>query len=230
MLLVCVCCISPPVVLPEQLFIMGISRDSQHKRRNTGGRRIPLHKKRKYELGRPAANTKIGEKRISTVRVMGGNKKYRALRLDAGNISWASESVTRKTRIIDVMYNAANMEHVRTKTLTKGGIVSIDATPFRQYYAAHYGAIMGSKKGKVVAPEAQKEVDKKRSKHLERKIAGRKEASKIDIKLTEQAVTGRLLARITSRPGQSGRCDGYILEGKELDFYMNKIRAKKSKK
>ena len=102
---------------------------------------------------------------------MGGNKKYRALRLDAGNISWASESVTRKTRIIDVMYNAANMEHVRTKTLTKGGIVSIDATPFRQYYAAHYGAIMGSKKGKVVAPEAQKEVDKKRSKHLEVKSA-----------------------------------------------------------
>ena len=59
---------------------------------------------------------------------------------------------------------------------------------------------------------------------MQRKIAGRKEASKIDIKLTEQAVTGRLLARITSRPGQSGRCDGYILEGKELEFYQRAMK------
>ena len=37
------------------------------------------------------------------------------------------------------------------------------------------------------------------------------------------------LACIASRPGQSGRCDGYILEGKELDFYVRKIKAKKTK-
>lgn len=30
-------------------------------------------------------------------------------------------------------------------------------------------------------------------------------------------------ARISSRPGQSGRCDGYILEGKELEFYLKKV-------
>lgn len=36
-------------------------------------------------------------------------------------------------------------------------------------------------------------------------------------------------ACISSRPGQSGRCDGYVLEGKELEFYVKKIRAKKSK-
>lgn len=38
---------------------MGISRDSMHKRRATGGKRILLRKKRKFELGRPAANTKV---------------------------------------------------------------------------------------------------------------------------------------------------------------------------
>merc|ERR1711935_1130144 len=32
-----------------------------------------------------------------------------------------------------------------------------------------------------------------------------------------------------SRPGQTGRCDGYILEGKELDFYVRKLKAKKTK-
>jgi small subunit ribosomal protein S8e len=38
-----------------------------------------------------------------------------------------------------------------------------------------------------------------------------------------------VLARISSRPGQSGRCDGYILEGKELDFYMKKLKERKGK-
>lgn len=36
-------------------------------------------------------------------------------------------------------------------------------------------------------------------------------------------------ASIASRPGQSGRADGYILEGKELEFYLKKIKNKKSK-
>jgi len=39
--------------------IPGISRDSAHKRRATGGKRKSLRKKRKFELGRPAANTKV---------------------------------------------------------------------------------------------------------------------------------------------------------------------------
>ena len=33
----------------------------------------------------------LGPRRIHTVRTRGGNKKYRALRLDTGNFSWGSE-------------------------------------------------------------------------------------------------------------------------------------------
>ena len=54
-------------------------------------------------------------------------------RLDTGNFAWASEATARKTRIIDVVYNAANNELVRTKTLVKNAIVVIDAAPFRQW-------------------------------------------------------------------------------------------------
>lgn len=46
---------------------IGISRDHWHKRRATGGKRKPIRKKRKFELGRPAANTKLGPQRIHTV-------------------------------------------------------------------------------------------------------------------------------------------------------------------
>jgi small subunit ribosomal protein S8e len=70
---------------------MGISRDSRHKRRATGGKKANLKKKRLYESGRPPAMTKIGATRVHTVRVRGGNEKFRALRLDTGNFSWGSE-------------------------------------------------------------------------------------------------------------------------------------------
>jgi small subunit ribosomal protein S8e len=45
--------------------------------------------------------------------------------------------------------------------------------------------------------------------------------------MTEQFSQQRLLACISSRPGQSGRADGYILEGKELEFYSKKIDSRK---
>lgn len=67
--------------------------------------------------------------------------------MDTGNFAWGSEGTTRKTRIIDVVYNASNNELVRTKTLVKNAIVVIDATPFRQWYEAHYVLPLVRKKG-----------------------------------------------------------------------------------
>merc|ERR1711915_674464 len=213
-------------------FTMGISRDSWHKRRSTGGKKKAIRKKRKYELGRPPANTKLGPKRIHTVRTRGGNMKYRALRLDTGNFSWGSESVTRKVRVLDVVYNASNNELVRTKTLVKNCVVQVDSTPFRQWYEAHYAVPLGRKKGTKQAAESTESDEilaKKRSHHCQKKMDARKANAKIAQGLEEQFVTGRLYACVSSRPGQSGRCDGYILEGKELEFYVKKIRAKKAK-
>uniref|UniRef100_A0AAQ4S1C4 40S ribosomal protein S8 n=1 Tax=Gasterosteus aculeatus aculeatus TaxID=481459 RepID=A0AAQ4S1C4_GASAC len=158
---------------------MGISRDNWHKRRKTGGKRKPYHKKRKYELGRPPANTKIGPRRIHTVRVRGGNKKYRALRLDVGNFSWGSECCTRKTRIIDVVYNASNNELVRTKTLVKNCIVLVDSLPYRQWYEAHFATPLGRKKGAKLTPEEEEVLNKKRSKRTQKKYDERKKTAKI---------------------------------------------------
>lgn len=52
-------------------------------------------------------------------------------------------AIARKTRILDVVYNASNNELVRTKTLVKNAIVQIDATPFRQWFEAHYLTQLG---------------------------------------------------------------------------------------
>lgn len=92
-------------------------------------------------------------------------------------------------------------------------------------------------------------VNKKRSNHVQRKISSRKSQAKVDPHVEEQFLTGRLLgelspvvsvhvvregtsfssACVASRPGQSGRCDGYVLEGRELEFYQKKLKSKKGK-
>lgn len=90
--------------------------------------------------------TKLGAKRVHTIRVRGGNLKHRALRLESGNFAWGSEHCTRKTRLIGVVYNSSNNEIVRTNTLVKGNIIQIDATPFRQWYEAHYAQPVSRKR------------------------------------------------------------------------------------
>ncbi|ODQ55754.1 YER102Wp-like protein [Saitoella complicata NRRL Y-17804] len=199
---------------------MGISRDSRHKRSETGAKRAQYRKKRKFELGRQAANTRIGPKRVHEVRVRGGNRKFRALRLDSGNFSWGSEGVAKKTRIIGVVFHPSNNELIRTNTLTKSAIVQIDATPFRQWYEAHYGQTLGKKQAAQTVEPVQ------RSKHVERKFAERTKTAKVETSVANQFGNGRLYACISSRPGQSGRADGYVLEGEELQHYLRKIQKK----
>jgi len=209
---------------------MGISRDSRHKRSASGAKRAHYRKKRKFELGRQPAMTKLGAKRIHSVRVRGGNTKYRALRLETGNFAWGSEHVTRKTRIIGVVYNSTNNELVRTNTLVKNAIIQIDAAPFRQWYESHYAQPV-TRKGKKAEQSAAEgaEAPKEKSKSVLRKLESRKADAKIDPMLETQFQVGRLYACIASRPGQSGRADGYILEGKELEFYLRRLRSTKAK-
>nr|GFA27180.1 40S ribosomal protein S8-like [Tanacetum cinerariifolium] len=213
---------------------MGISRDSMHKRRATGGKKKAWRKKQKYELGRQLVNTKISSnKTVRRVRVRGGNVKWRALRLDTGNFSWGSEAVTQKTRILDVVYNASNNELVRTQMLVKSAIVQVDAAPFKQWYLQHYDVDLGRKKKTATKKEAKEAEgateETKKSNHVVRKIEKRQEERKLNQYVEEQFFGGRLYAAVSSHPGQCGRADGYILEGKELEFYMKKLQKKKGK-
>ncbi|KAF2790219.1 40S ribosomal protein-like protein S8 [Melanomma pulvis-pyrius CBS 109.77] len=201
---------------------MGISRDSRHKRSASGAKRAYYRKKRAFEKGRQPAATRIGAKRIHLVRTRGGNRKFRALRLDSGNFSWGSEGIAKKVRVIGVVYHPSNNELVRTNSLTKSAVVQIDAAPFRQWFEAHYGLALGRRRQ---AKTGEKEEEKKKSKSVEAKQAERlKISGKVESALEKQFEAGRLFAVVSSRPGQSGRCDGYVLEGEELSFYQRLLR------
>ena len=97
----------------------------------------------------------------------------------------------------------------------------------RHRYQQHYGIDLVVKKTKKGQVEEKPVEEKKRSKHLLAKLAVRQKNRVIDSKVEEQMSSGRVLACIASRPGQSGRADGYLLEGRELEFYIKKIEKKK---
>jgi len=239
---------SPGDEQPHQIK-MGIVQSGFHKRRKTGGKKKTWRKKRKFELGRPAANTKLGQKKVHFVRTRGGNTKRRALKLDHGNFAWGSERITRKSKIIDVVYNASNNELVRTKILVKNTIVVVDATPFRLWYENHYRLTLPIKQINKETPDAAPVTEAVEVKPVqpiaeERKTGEKKDGdkkakmdiykirqrhAKIEAALSQQFGNNRLLACLASSPGQVGRADGYILEGKELEFYLKKIRSKKEK-
>ncbi len=143
--------------------------------------------------------------------------KFRALSLDSGNFAWQSEAIARKTRVINTAYNATNNEFTRTKTLVKNSIIQIDSTPFKQWYLQHYGVDLSGKN----------EEQPSKSNSVKRKQEGRERI--IDDNVLAQFKSGRVLACISSRPGQTGRADGYILEGKELEFYLRRMDQKSKK-
>lgn len=112
----------------------------------------------------------------------------------------------------------------------------IDAAPFRDFIDSRYGLSLGKKKAAAAKAGEEKKEEVKHNKNYAKVQAARLKARLVGLKdkkdhideaLKERFNSGRLLACISSRPGQSGRADGYILEGKELDFYVKKLKTKK---
>ena len=216
---------------------MGIVRSRLHKRKVSGGKTKIHRKRRQHELGRLPGNTRLGARRVTPVRVRGGTFKVRGLRLDTGNFAWGTEGVSCRARILDVVYNATSNELVRTKSLVKNCIVSIDAAPLKLFLAKHYGYEMDAKKSKKESKDKKakratgpKFDINKASAALKRKWAFRGKTHKMEKAVEEQLKVGRVLARISTRPGQHGRADGVVLEGAELQFYMRKLDSKKKSK
>ncbi|CAI2378725.1 unnamed protein product [Moneuplotes crassus] len=131
---------------------------------------MPIHKKkRKFEMVRQPAMTKLEKKKISVVRGRGSNLKHRAIKLYFCNYTWQSESVSFKIKILNTVYNATNNELTRTKTLVKNTIVQINSTLFRNWYLQHYGIDLSGKEDTI-----------KRSGHSKTKLKTKQEKRTID--------------------------------------------------
>ncbi len=175
-------------------------------------------------MGRQSSNTKLGKTKVVKVSCRGSIHKYRALKLNEGNFHWISQGISRKCKILEVVYNASNNELVRTNTLVKNTIVTIDPTPFKYYWYVHFTEVKISKLPEMTDPKRKQALEEKKNK-LQKTHPKNNQLDKLS-KVFELINKGRVYACITTRPGQVGKADGYILEGPELEFYLKKLEKK----
>lgn len=109
---------------------MGINNSGNHKRTKSGAKMGKFCKKRKNRMGRQPSHTKIGERRVTEVRVRGGNKKMKALRLNSGSFRLVSADFSSESAIEQVVYHPSCNELMRTNTLTRSAVVRISSAPF----------------------------------------------------------------------------------------------------
>lgn len=92
----------------------------------SGARRVANRGKRKAELGRESAETKLGDKNLRKIRTRGGNEKLRLAQDNKINVIDAAGKA-QTVEIYGVVENAANPNYVRRNIITKGAIVDTAA-------------------------------------------------------------------------------------------------------
>ena len=89
----------------------------------SGARNVANRGKRKAELGRDPAETRVDEKRLRKIRTRGGNEKLRLAAANKINLTDAKSGKTQITDILGVIENNANPNYVRRNIITKGAVV-----------------------------------------------------------------------------------------------------------
>jgi len=88
----------------------------------TGGRRIPLRIRRKYEIDRYPNEPTNGAQVTVTRRIRGNNQKTALKSIDFVNLA-TGEAKVKKSKIIKVLENTTNNDYKRRGIITKGAIL-----------------------------------------------------------------------------------------------------------
>ena len=89
----------------------------------SGARNVANRGKRKSELGRDPAETRVDEKRLRKIRTRGGNEKLRLAAANKINLTDVKSGKSQITDILGVIENDANPNYVRRNIITKGAVV-----------------------------------------------------------------------------------------------------------
>ena len=94
----------------------------------SGGKKRRHRKvKRKYELGRPPAETTLAHSDVRKIqRVRGGNIKVKLRRAAYANVTDPETGKTRKVRILRVIDSKANPDYTRRNIIVKGAIIETE--------------------------------------------------------------------------------------------------------
>ncbi|MBT4535607.1 MAG: 30S ribosomal protein S8e [Nitrosopumilus sp.] len=92
--------------------------------KTTGGRRVPLRVRRKYETDRYPNEAINGAQVTVTRRVRGNNSKVALKSIDFVNLATENSKVV-KSKIIKVLDNSTNNDYRRRGIISKGAIIEI---------------------------------------------------------------------------------------------------------
>jgi len=99
---------------------------SMSRRKPSGGRYKDYRKKKQYELGREPAFTKLGKKKVQTIRTMSANMKLRMLSADTANLFDPKTKSFKQVKIKTITDNPANRHFIRRNIMTKGSVIDTE--------------------------------------------------------------------------------------------------------
>ena len=91
----------------------------------SGGRRVALRSRRKFEIDRYPNEPLVGEQQTVTRKVRGKNLKTALTSANFVNLV-LSDSKVKKTKIIRVLENPTNNDYKRRGVITKGAIIETE--------------------------------------------------------------------------------------------------------
>ena len=95
-------------------------------RKYTGGRKIAMRSRRKFEIDRYPNEALIGNDVQVTRRVRGDNNKTALKTAEFANVSNVEENKTTKSKILRVIKNTANKDYERRGVITKGAVIETE--------------------------------------------------------------------------------------------------------
>ncbi|HEX2306670.1 MAG TPA: 30S ribosomal protein S8e [Nitrososphaeraceae archaeon] len=102
------------------------SIENLYGRKYTGGRKIAMRSRRKFELDRYPNEAVIGSNLEVTRRVRGDNRKMALKTVEFANVSNYEEKKTTRSKILRVMKNTANKDYERRGVITKGTVIETE--------------------------------------------------------------------------------------------------------
>ncbi len=112
--------------LYERKILESMITQSRPKAKATGKRYHPFRDKRLFEKGNEPTLTKVGAKKVVSIRTSGGNSKLRLLRQEYANVFDRKTKKYAKSKIKTVVENPANRHYVRRNIMTQGTVIDTD--------------------------------------------------------------------------------------------------------
>jgi small subunit ribosomal protein S8e len=96
-------------------------------RKFTGGRKVAMRGRRKFEIDRYPNEAIVGNKDIVTRRVRGNNIKTAFKTTEFANVADKVSKKVMKSKILRVIKNSANKDYERRGVISKGALLETEA-------------------------------------------------------------------------------------------------------